>query len=306
MRIEEKDRYLASDGDAAKKSDIAVGPMKTMRDGWHNLALRQRRIMLIPSQSSIPGLKAAIIVVLVAILGTYLVALSIDGERLDQLSWEDGLIEDLGAVFFLAATIGFAVVSLFAAAGAPLSAAPDKRRALVFGLLAVLMFVCLGEEISWGQRIFDWSTPESISELNAQNETNIHNIWFVHQWNRDGTEKGFVGKLLNMNRLFSAFWLIVFVFIPIAARLSARARRLFRTSEIPVPPLWAGGLFLGSFVVNKVLGTMYAGSIQAHALDEIKESIYAFIYAFIAIVSLVWAVRYRPEETDSHLECRGS
>jgi hypothetical protein len=170
------------------------------------------------------------------------------------------------------------------------------------------MFVCLGEEISWGQRVFDWSTPESISELNAQNETNIHNIWFVHQRNRDGTEKGFVGKLLNMNRLFSAFWLIVFVFFPVAARLSARARRLFQSSGIPVLPLWAGGLFLGSFAANKVLATMYAGSIQAHALDEIKETIYALIYAFIAIVSLVWAVRYRPEEIDSQqeLECGGS
>ena len=259
-----------------------------------------------PNQNTSQGQKIALITVVGAIIGAYLLALAIDGERLDHLSWEDGLIEDLGAVFFLAATIGFAVVSLFAAAGAPLSAVPDRRRALVFGLLAVLMFVCLGEEISWGQRIFDWSTPESISELNAQNETNIHNIWFVHQWNRDGTEKGFVGKLLNMNRLFSAFWLTVFVFVPVAARLSARARRLVRTFGIPVPPLWAGGLFLGSFVVYKVLATMYAGSIQAHALDELKESIYAFIYAFIAVVSLVWAVRYRPEQPDSHQECKGS
>lgn len=32
------------------------------------------------------------------------------------------------------------------------------------------------EEISWGQHIFGWKTPEFFSEMNHQNETNIHNI----------------------------------------------------------------------------------------------------------------------------------
>lgn len=37
-----------------------------------------------------------------------------------------------------------------------------------------------GEELSWGQQLFHWDTPEAISELNDQDETNIHNIssWF--------------------------------------------------------------------------------------------------------------------------------
>ena len=33
------------------------------------------------------------------------------------------------------------------------------------------------EEISWGQRIFGWSTPERLENLNAQQETNLHNIF---------------------------------------------------------------------------------------------------------------------------------
>lgn len=31
------------------------------------------------------------------------------------------------------------------------------------------------EEISWGQWIFQWSTPENLKDLNYQNETNLHN-----------------------------------------------------------------------------------------------------------------------------------
>jgi len=33
----------------------------------------------------------------------------------------------------------------------------------------------LGEEISWGQHLFQWSTPEAWLEYNDQGETNLHN-----------------------------------------------------------------------------------------------------------------------------------
>lgn len=32
-----------------------------------------------------------------------------------------------------------------------------------------------GEEVSWGQHIFEWGTPEFWSGINDQNETNLHN-----------------------------------------------------------------------------------------------------------------------------------
>jgi hypothetical protein len=37
-----------------------------------------------------------------------------------------------------------------------------------------------GEEISWGQHLLDWGTPEYLQRINDQQETNIHNIssWF--------------------------------------------------------------------------------------------------------------------------------
>lgn len=44
---------------------------------------------------------------------------------------------------------------------------------LLLWILACIYFA--GEEISWGQWIFEWQTPESISRLNDQNETNFHN-----------------------------------------------------------------------------------------------------------------------------------
>jgi len=46
--------------------------------------------------------------------------------------------------------------------------------------LAIFMFVCAGEEISWGQRILGFETPDSLSEINTQDEFNVHNIEFQH------------------------------------------------------------------------------------------------------------------------------
>lgn len=43
-------------------------------------------------------------------------------------------------------------------------------------LICLVLFVMAGEELSWGQRIFGWATPEAISKINAQNETNLHNM----------------------------------------------------------------------------------------------------------------------------------
>ncbi len=58
---------------------------------------------------------------------------------------------------------------------------PDKR---VLRTWVVIMTVaCVyfaGEEISWGQHLFGWGTPEAIDRLNDQHETNLHNMssWF--------------------------------------------------------------------------------------------------------------------------------
>ncbi len=49
--------------------------------------------------------------------------------------------------------------------------------------LACMTLGCVyfaGEEVSWGQHLVGWGTPETIAELNDQGETNLHNMssWF--------------------------------------------------------------------------------------------------------------------------------
>jgi hypothetical protein len=83
-------------------------------------------------------------------------------------SREDGLGQQLTAfLFILAGILAFVAVRQEG----------SKWHKFWLGLLSVGFLVCAGEEISWGQRIFDFSTPEQISTINVQNEVNIHNMF---------------------------------------------------------------------------------------------------------------------------------
>lgn len=55
----------------------------------------------------------------------------------------------------------------------------EKTTGLLLAVLAVGAFVFMGEEASWGQWFFQWSSPEWFQEHNLQGETNLHNLGFV-------------------------------------------------------------------------------------------------------------------------------
>lgn len=83
---------------------------------------------------------------------------------------EEGVIEWLTVVFFLiAAFIAWKIRSQ--------KALPHKKFSRPFCIFIILgcLFVA-GEELSWGQHILGWGTPEFLAEINKQNETNLHNI----------------------------------------------------------------------------------------------------------------------------------
>jgi hypothetical protein len=54
-------------------------------------------------------------------------------------------------------------------------------RCLGWVLLAIFCFLMAGEEISWGERITGFGL-ETVRQINAQEETNIHNIPLVQQF----------------------------------------------------------------------------------------------------------------------------
>ncbi len=83
---------------------------------------------------------------------------------------EDGAAENLQVLFFaLAWILTFPVIGRLWKGGAKLFAA-------MYMVLCLGLFFIIGEELSWGQRIFGWETSEEMKAINKQEETNIHNI----------------------------------------------------------------------------------------------------------------------------------
>ena len=83
----------------------------------------------------------------------------------DWLIPEDGVIESITPTLLLLAI---------------LIALPVRRRARGWLRTWLLLFILgsvyfAGEEVSWGQRVFGWATPEAWQAINDQEETNFHN-----------------------------------------------------------------------------------------------------------------------------------
>ncbi len=90
-------------------------------------------------------------------------------ETFAYLASEDGWVENTTVFLLFGACILLIKTARYAAFS-------KNTKGLLY-LLALYVFICGGEEISWGQRIFGFSTPEGLLLINKQQEFNIHNIY---------------------------------------------------------------------------------------------------------------------------------
>lgn len=94
------------------------------------------------------------------------------GGTYDRITQEDHLVEYIGFIFLLV-TGGYLIAAGF------LGILEKKRKLYACALLllvGLVFIVAAFEEISWGQRLLGFQTPEKLVQQNDQNEFNFHNI----------------------------------------------------------------------------------------------------------------------------------
>ena len=197
-------------------------------------------------------------------------------DLLKKLTVEDGLYENIGALFFLFASLSFLVLVVKPNLYRKKNESGKFIERYYFLFLALLLFFAFGEEISWGQRIFNYSTPEAIKEHNLQGEFNVHNLEIFSGITRDGEEKGSISLLLNLSKLFSIFWIMFLLIIPLLYRFNMPFRNLSRKLSIPIPSILFGLLFCFNLQYENVLRWIN-NDLDVHGLVEIKESVTALI-----------------------------
>ncbi len=141
----------------------------------------------------------------------------LDLDTIKSLVREDEAIENMQAILFLlgAGLWGFALFATLTLKG-------SEKRICIFYMLwmGIFLFFFL-EEISWGQRLFGFSTPEALKEVNMQDETTLHNI-------------GIQNSLLWIHLLMGLFLAWVGIILPYLKLGSKRAAMLFKRFRFPI------------------------------------------------------------------------
>jgi hypothetical protein len=169
---------------------------------------------------------------------------------------EDGLVENLQVVFLLAA-FGVAVYNCF---HIPVS---GKHYYLITWIgLAFLFFFAAGEEISWGQRIFNFETTGFFDSNNLQHETNLHNLVI-------GGIK--VNKLV-FSQMMAVFMGFYFIFLRFLAAKVDTVNRLVKLFHIPIPR-WNHVIAL---IISLILCSQYH-LMKAAELRELAFTVIMFL-----------------------------
>ena len=205
----------------------------------------------------------------------------ISSDLLKRATEEDGFYENMGALFFLLTAIVFFI----------LSARPDLYRfkqrngkyaeQSYFLVLGVLFVFAFGEEISWGQRIIGFDTPEAIQNINVQGEFNLHNMEIFHHSTPNRIKKTGFLALLTMSRLFYLFFLLYLLVIPVIYRFDLRFKKFVQAVSLPLPSVLFGALFIFNILFAKMLRSIYEKEIVDYSdfwgFAEVKETVFSLI-----------------------------
>lgn len=170
---------------------------------------------------------------------------------------EDGLVENLTALFLLAAS-GIAVYRCIRAIRGR-----NRLWILMWGLLAFLFFFAAGEEISWGQRFFNFETPPYFQQNNLQHETNIHNL--------------FIGNVKINKLVFSQIMGVVLgfylIFLKTLAQKFCFFNRIVQLFGIPLPR-W-------QHIIVLVVSLILIGQYHLMKAAELREFAFSIIFFLI-------------------------
>jgi hypothetical protein len=170
---------------------------------------------------------------------------------------EDGFVENGSAIFLLSSSI--LLLSRF------FKLFSSKSTAWKIGIaaMALLFFFAAGEEISWGQRIFNIESSEYFLENNAQGETNLHNMVV------GGTK---INKLI-FSQLLTVVLVIYLIITPFLYRKYELVKNLANQFAVPIVQWYQTIYFLA--------GTVLLAFIPSNRKWEIYELAFSVIFLLI-------------------------
>lgn len=227
----------------------------------------------------------------ITLFGIFIMTLSLfDVQSYTSLIREDGVVEYGSSIFWF-----FAALILFASLTIQKRRSSLKRFYALPYLSIILFFVvCSGEEISWGQRIFDIETPELLKRINVQQETTLHNI----------------GSISVFSNVFFLITIGFFILVPFLSAKYDRLRALCYYCSFPIPNRFAVYVFLVTLFIWLFVGIRF-GTLGFHPFsfhpenyytqmdDEIFEFLAAYSFFVFAVMDTAKRIR-SPDNSERH------
>jgi hypothetical protein len=151
-------------------------------------------------------------------------------------------------------------------------------------LLGIVFFFGAAEEISWGQQIFHFETPESIKTVNVQEEFNIHNLYTFNTGDDNHLPKKGLARLLEFNFLFRLFCLFFGIALPLITSASDNISRWIKRIKMPVPSFAMGIFFLINWLVFRITLKMVNQTVLNNMYYETSSEIFECIASFIFLL----------------------
>ena len=222
--------------------------------------------------------KVEIISIIALIFISCFLYLLLNEKTIIIIAKEDGLYEWGTAIFFLFASILFFLSFI-------------RTKALLLCLLAVVFFMGFGEEISWGQRLFNIKEPEIMNEINVQHELNIHNIQLFNDQDLEGVKKTGLQRLLEINMLYRIFSVIYLICVPVFFyHFKWRPIRKDKL-RMPVPPVSLGIFFFISWAVFYSLKYILIRNGRDEEYFKTPIEMFEFTSAFVYFLTSLYFFR---------------
>lgn len=242
--------------------------------------LESRRKLPVVRQSAAGTLEVALAGLFLAFCAGFAALVFLQPHFFPALFWEDGPFETASAILYALAALGCIRLALQSKGSGSLR--------VWLALLATLFIVVGGEEISWGQRIFEFATPESLESMNVQGEFTLHNLY---------SNSLFVYPGLAVTAI------LLFV-LPLLNRYSPIARQILRGIGMPVAPFACAVLYGVALVTYGLVGLRLGtptplpinwSDHHPHFDDEMLEFLISLLFAIYALTN--WRIVVVPRAT---------
>ncbi len=188
---------------------------------------------------------------------------------------EDGLYESCAALACL-----FGSIASFIAFYYSNDNGLTKRNLWLF-LYALAFLSLAGEEISWGQRIFDLEISAKALQSNFQNEFNLHNARFIQSRNNVFSE------------IFTQLLVAYLIVLPVGLAIFPSIHKIFIKIRFPVPNLLLTFIVLSIKVANIICCKVLTNNNYVANIGESFESLLEICLVLVVVDILLKQLKNR-------------